>query len=131
MQRIDKLDGNPERTSIKSICLTFGSGLSPNWCRNSKMFIPDLAYFVNPDPGLFGLISSILPKDMVYLLTKYKDLKDRIIMGSDWYMIEQENSKGSALYYRKMFFMLQEVSKKVNYDAWHQFAVVNPLRFLG
>ena len=52
-------------------------------------------------------------------------------MGSDWYMIEMEKFKGVGLYFHQMFLMLKEVSKSVMYDAWHQFAVVNPLRFLG
>jgi hypothetical protein len=52
-------------------------------------------------------------------------------MGSDWYMIEIEKEKGVGAYYSKMFKLLKMVSEKTGYDAWHQFAVINPLRFLG
>jgi len=44
-------------------------------------------------------------------------------------MIPHETS-GAPLHLR-MFELLKEASKKLNYDAWHQFAVVNPLRYLG
>ena len=127
----DKLDGNPGADKHKKYLFDLWVGSIAKLVQKFENVYTDLAYFVNPDPGLFGFDFLDIAKDMVYLLTKYKDLKDRIIMGSDWYMIEQEKFKGVGAYYRKMFFMLQEVSKKVNYDAWHQFAVVNPLRFLG
>jgi hypothetical protein len=97
----------------------------------------DLSYFLNPDPAKFLYDLEELAGDLVYLLGRYGDLKDRLLMGSDWYMIEQEASgplhkfKGVGAYYRKMFLMLQHVSRTVGYDAWHQFSVVNPLRYLG
>jgi hypothetical protein len=97
----------------------------------------DMSYFLNPDPSWFQFDRNDIAKDLVYLLKKHAGLKDRLLMGSDWYMIEKEGSsimkkfKGVGAYYRKMFLMLQAVSKEVNYDAWHQFAVVNPLRYLG
>lgn len=57
-------------------------------------------------------------------------LFDRIIMGSDWYMIETSNDTG--VYYKTMFEMLKLMSEKSGkYDYWHQFSVINPLRFLG
>jgi hypothetical protein len=65
------------------------------------------------------------------MLKQYPALKDRILMGSDWYMIEIDKEKGVGDYYSKMFKLLRMVSDKVKYDAWHQFAVINPLRFLG
>ncbi|MDD5673344.1 MAG: amidohydrolase family protein [Chitinivibrionales bacterium] len=90
----------------------------------------DLSYFVNDDHWI-GHDYKNTADDLVYLLQKHKDLKDRILMGSDWYMIETEHLQGVGTYYWRMFKMLKRVSKEVGWDAWHQFAVVNPLRYLG
>jgi hypothetical protein len=59
-------------------------------------------------------------------------LKKRIMMGSDWPMFETTFS-GVGEYYDRMFEILKIVTKKSSpkFDAWHQFAVLNPLRFLG
>jgi predicted TIM-barrel fold metal-dependent hydrolase len=94
----------------------------------------DISYFVNDDPSWFfgaGYDRDNVAEDLIYLLKKYPSLKDRLLMGSDWYMIEKDKEKGIGDYFRKMFYMLRGISKEVNYDAWHQFSVVNPLRFLG
>lgn len=94
----------------------------------------DISFFVNNDPSWFfgaGHDRDDVAEDMVYLLKKYPSLKDRILMGSDWYMIEKAGEEGIGDYLRKMFCMLRTVSKGVGYDAWHQFSLVNPLRFLG
>ena len=53
------------------------------------------------------------------------------MVGSDWLMIEMAKFKGTGEYNRRMFEMCKLVSKKVGYDAWYQFAVINPLKFLG
>ncbi len=64
-------------------------------------------------------------------------LKDKILMGTDWYMTELDMT-GVAPYARDMFETLQHVSnalpklsKKLHFDAYYQFSVINPLRFLG
>lgn len=31
----------------------------------------------------------------------------------------------------RMFLMLQEVSRQLGYDAYHQFGIINQLRFMG
>lgn len=69
------------------------------------------------------------------LITKLNEskgdkLKERILMGSDWYMSEMSIT-GVGSYYARMFELLKMVSEKVGYDAWHQFSVVNPLNYLG
>jgi len=94
----------------------------------------DLSYFVNDDPSwLFGLGYDRVEaaQDLAFLIKDEPALKNRIMMGSDWYMIEIEGDKGVGDYFRRMFLMLREVSRIVGFDAWHQFAVINPLRFLG
>ena len=73
----------------------------------------------------------LVAKNIVYLLKKFPKLKDKIIIGTDWYMIEQENQKGVGDILRNLFIVMEMVSEEVGYDAWHQFAVINPMRYLG
>ncbi|MBN2534513.1 MAG: hypothetical protein JXB88_16640 [Spirochaetales bacterium] len=63
---------------------------------------------------------------------KASKLKERIMMGSDWPMFERKVT-GIGEYYSRMFEMLRFVTLKLKkkYDVWYQFAVLNPLRFLG
>ena len=75
--------------------------------------------------------SQMVAANLAYLLEKYPDLKDRLMVGTDWQMIEIEGENGIGEYMARMFETLKEVSKSVGYDAWHQFAAVNPLRYLG
>jgi predicted TIM-barrel fold metal-dependent hydrolase len=93
----------------------------------------DLSYFVNHNPGIFDIRYDLedMAENLSWLIKKYRDLKDRILMGSDWYMMELERDKGVGEYFTRMFRMLKLVSKEVQFDAWHQFAVVNPLRYMG
>ncbi len=46
-------------------------------------------------------------------------------------MLESDRVKGIGTYFSRMFEVMRLVSKEVGYDAWHQFGVVNQLRFLG
>lgn len=71
-----------------------------------------------------------IAKKLVVLLNKYKGLKDRLLVGSDWYMTESKYT-GVGEYFYDMFDLLKRVSKEVGYDAWHQFSYINPLRFAG
>ena len=70
-------------------------------------------------------------------IIKHDKLKKRILMGSDWPMFELDFA-GAGTYYAKMFELLMLVTKYVKdkndgkkFDAWYQFSVINPLRFLG
>jgi predicted TIM-barrel fold metal-dependent hydrolase len=100
----------------------------------------DLSYFMN-EPIVWPAISDFpeeadkgnryIAKNLVFLLNKYTALKDRILVGTDWYMIETEGVKGMGDYLQRMFETLKMVSREVGFDAWHQFAVVNPLRYFG
>jgi hypothetical protein len=76
--------------------------------------------------------------NLVYLLGKYDKLKDRLLIGTDWPMIEmspampwKEKLEGVGIYMTRMMLVLREVSRQVGYDAWHQFGVINQLRYLG
>jgi predicted TIM-barrel fold metal-dependent hydrolase len=76
--------------------------------------------------------------NLVYLLGKYKKLKERLLIGTDWPMIEmspvwpwKEKLEGVGIYMTRMMLVLREVSRQVGYDAWHQFGVINQLRYLG
>ena len=59
-------------------------------------------------------------------------LKTRIMMGTDWPMFEM-NFAGVGEYYVRMFELLMLVTKYLDdkFDAWYQFSVINPLRFLS
>lgn len=69
---------------------------------------------------------------LVKAINDYPDLKERILMGSDWYMAEMSIT-GAGNYYTRMFELLKYITKKLDdkYDVWHQFSVVNPLNYLG
>ena len=104
----------------------------------------DISYFknsgtyrsgnVNQDPldeGDEAEYNIHIVKNLVYLLNKYDGLKDRILVGTDWLMIEMEKENGIGEYMARMFETLKQVSKELGYDVWHQFAVINPLRYFG
>ena len=91
----------------------------------------DLAYFINKK-GSDDMEK--VAKNLADALNNdngKKDLKNHILMGSDWYMIEVEKVRGVSDFYGRIFRILKMVSEKVNFDAWYQFAVINPLRYLG
>jgi hypothetical protein len=101
---------------------------------NNDNVYTDISFFVNDDPSWFfglGHDRDDVAEDLDFLLGRYPSLIDRLIMGTDWYMIEKEDEEGIGDYLRKMFYMLRSVSQKTGFDAWHQFSVVNPLRFRG
>ncbi|MBN2738774.1 MAG: hypothetical protein JXR70_17460 [Spirochaetales bacterium] len=74
---------------------------------------------------------------------KGKTLKERIMIGSGWFLTESKGTiwpdflvadrKGYGFYYKKMFKALRGVTEdlKEKWDVWHQFSVINPLKFLG
>jgi predicted TIM-barrel fold metal-dependent hydrolase len=65
---------------------------------------------------------------------KNKKLRYRIMFGTDWPMTETKVT-GVPEYNSAIFVLLQLVTRKLEngkkFDAWHQFTVINPLRFLG
>jgi len=74
-------------------------------------------------------------KKLSELISKSRNpgrLRNRILLGTDWPMCEMD-VKGIQRYNSAMFVLLQLVTVLQNneWDAWHQFAVINPLRFLG
>jgi hypothetical protein len=83
------------------------------------------------DSVMQKLLWAQIADNFVFILSKYAALKDRLMMGSDWYMIEVDKEEGVGTYYSRMFKLMRLISEQVGYDAWHQFAVINPLRFLG
>jgi hypothetical protein len=91
----------------------------------------DLSYHITADPSLFQNKRERMAGNFVFILKKYQALKDRLMLGSDWYMIEVDKEEGVGTYFSRMFKLMRLVSEQVGYDAWHQFAVINPLRFLG
>jgi hypothetical protein len=71
-------------------------------------------------------------KTLKGLIKATPQLRHRIMFGTDWPMTEM-NAKGVLRYNSAIFVMLQVLTEELNneWDAWHQFAVINPLRFLG
>ena len=59
-------------------------------------------------------------------------LRHRIMYGTDWPMLETTVTS-IPKYNATMFIILQLVTESLKgaWDVWHQFAVINPLRFLG
>jgi hypothetical protein len=87
----------------------------------------DLAYFYIHEGYREELVDNL-----AFLLGKYPKLKERLLLGSDWYMVENTDYLlGSYSFHHAMFDVMRLLSKKVNYDTLHQFGVVNQLRFLG
>jgi hypothetical protein len=87
----------------------------------------DMAYF-NMHEDTRGLVVD----NLEYLLLEYPKLRDRLLLGSDWYILEDhELIKGNGEYQGQMFLAMRELSARVGYDAWHQFGIINQLRFLG
>ncbi|NLD93590.1 MAG: LysM peptidoglycan-binding domain-containing protein [Fibrobacter sp.] len=105
--------------------------------QSSKNVYTDLACFAMADKSKKGKNGAskmeLIAKNLAYLITTYPKLKERIIIGSDWYMAEYGGTEGVGIYFARMFEMLRMVSELVNpqFDAWHQFTVINPLNFLG
>lgn len=103
----------------------------------SKNVYTDLACFAMDDKSKKGNNDvskmELIAKNLAFLIDTYPKLKDRILIGSDWYMAEFGGTKGVGIYFARMFEMLGMVSKlvKSKFDAWHQFTVINPLNFLG
>ncbi len=87
----------------------------------------DLAFFYIHEDNRKRFVDNLF-----FLLNKYPNLKERLLLGSDWYMVELKDFMlGNYSFHLEMFEAMRLLSEKVNYDAWHQFGVVNQLRFLG
>jgi len=71
-------------------------------------------------------------KTLTKLIKHNEKLQYRIMAGTDWPMTEMD-LKGVSRYNSAMFVLLQMVTEYLGneWDAWHQFSVINPLRFLG
>lgn len=106
-------------------------------------FYTDISYFtwdIKKVPQHFESISDTLDpkkfekahKNMADLLKKNPVMKKKIMSGTDWYMTEMTESSNHT-YYAGQFEFLREVTGAMNadWDAYHQFAVINPLRFIG
>lgn len=71
-------------------------------------------------------------KTLGRLIRENRGLQHRVMFGTDWPMTEI-SVKGASRYSSAMFVLLQVLTDELGneWDAWHQFAVINPLRFLG
>jgi len=108
------------------------SGLFNKWVKkiplmmnNYKGLFTDISYFHLKDNR------EIVTTNMIWMLGKYPVLKDRILLGTDWYMTEMEKMTGDGPLKMNLFTFLISISNQLKFDAWHQFTVINPMRFLG
>lgn len=74
-------------------------------------------------------------KRLTELIVKFPKLKNRIMFGTDYPMTEM-SIKGVPDYSCGLFVLLQLVTAMLGgegqkWDAWHQFTVLNPLKFFG
>jgi hypothetical protein len=94
----------------------------------------DLACFTMQDDFMTRVETA---NNLVYLLKKYPKLNERILIGTDWPLIETDSLKGISrfqgigTYMYNMMQVMRMVSEEVQYDAYHQFGTINQLRFLG
>lgn len=134
----EKLYGNDEQKieQLASLYFTWVQRTA-NLVQSSKNVYTDLACFAIADKSKKSKNGAskmeLITKNLAYLISTYPKLKERIIIGSDWYMAEYGGTEGVGIYFARMFEMLKIVSELVNpqFDAWHQFTVINPLKFLG
>ena len=97
----------------------------------------DLSYFDFHNIAAVGIQQFTGPAEINNFIDAFSDLlnanpklKQRILFGSDWLMTELEYA-GVSNFYHNICLVLREVSKKVGWDTWYQFTVLNNLRFLG
>jgi hypothetical protein len=85
----------------------------------------------NKDDSLYKEVY-LMAKKLAEDINEYPRLRYRIMFGTDWPMHEIDVT-GVPNYTSAMFVLLQLVSRELrnHWDAWHQFTVINPLRFLG
>jgi len=96
-------------------------------------FYTDISYFTWDSSLLWSLSKSKrVCERMVKLITDHEGIKKKIISGTDWYMTEMDESS-NYVNYSGQFKLLREVTRSLNkgWDVYHQFAVINPLRFIG
>ncbi len=72
-----------------------------------------------------------LARNLCFLLSRYPDLKDRMLLGMQWSHTVDESEMGFTGNLARLFGILAKVSLKTGYDAWHRFTVINPSRFMG
>jgi hypothetical protein len=106
-------------------------------CNTKKNVYTDLACFVIPDAKEEGKNREstmfLIAKNLAFMVNTFPNLKNKILVGSDWFMTENNGTVGVGEYFTHMFQMLKTASALFDdkFDAWHQFAVINPLKFMG
>ena len=70
-------------------------------------------------------------KELIKLLKGNEALKNKIMYGTDWPMFETNEKLDT--YQGNLFAVLKLVTLQMGnkWDAWYQFAVINPLRYLN
>jgi hypothetical protein len=83
--------------------------------------------------GIIGKDINAAASKLAELISKYPVLQYRIMYGTDYPLSENGGVKGVENYQSSTFIFYQLVTHKLGskWDVWHQFCVINPLKFLG
>jgi hypothetical protein len=82
--------------------------------------------------GIFTDRVEQVASQLADFIAKNEKLTRRIMIGTDWFILEAD-SYDNVRNYCTLFDLMKALTVKTGEerDYWHQFAVVNPLRFLG
>jgi hypothetical protein len=89
--------------------------------------------FIMLENGIIGKDINAAASKLAELISKYPVLQYRIMYGTDYPLSENGGVKGVENYQSSTFIFYQLVTHKLGskWDVWHQFCVINPLKFLG
>ncbi len=115
-----------------------------NWIRaivdlmeESNSVYVDLSYFNMKDTTTSYSGNQLITENLAWLFNyarrqgKFTVFKERILLGTDWYMTENQKLTSDGPMLNVMYTMLENLSHRVEFDCWHQFGVLNPMRYLG
>ena len=88
--------------------------------------------FAMLESDIVGKDINLAAENLKNLITAYPLLRHRIMYGTDYPMFEGD-VKGVDNYQNATFLFYQLLTHKLKdkWDAWYQFTVINPLKFLG
>jgi len=88
--------------------------------------------FAMLENGIVGKDINEAAENLAQIIKDYPKLKYRIMYGTDYPLFET-TVHGVANYQASTFIFYQLLTHKLEnkWDAWHQFCVINPLKFLG
>jgi hypothetical protein len=118
-----------------TLCLAhFGADAWEDDWIGGKEWIETTARLAATYPNMYTDISYLFIDDhrgkFKAMLQAHPHMLDKILFGTDWYMIEFEPVNYQAFCVRTKK-MLEEIGQELGLDLWTQFSVINPMRYLG